>query len=382
MNSVIAYVIILLILLLVYFRTTKIKSSTEEYFVLNKTENVLGVSLSFYASGMGLWILTAPAEVAWWGLGYDVIGYAISAATPFLLLYFLGPKIANLVPGGATLPQFINIRYGRKAQIVVSLVAIIYMSAFLVAEFASINFLFPSIAEVSGLRIMILVGAFTYAYLKKSGFKASYITDKFQGIGIILLLIVLFSIWFNQNSFTEIVNYSKLGGLGTFETFSLKSALAVILAVTAAEIFSQGYWQRTFSAKNEKTIKKASVISAIGAFLTILLIGVAGDVGAGKGLESPTLSFIGQLDLNLFSSVLLVSLCTLLVASSIDTLENAISSTISLDLIGKGAKEAQYITLAIITFAIFAAIYVTNIFSVFLVADLLATCLVFPAFYK
>ena len=364
------------------FRTTKIKSSSEEYFVLNKTENVLGVSLSFYASGMGLWILTAPAEVAWWGLGYDVIGYAISAATPFLLLYFLGPKIANLVPGGATLPQFINIRYGRKAQIVVSLVAIIYMSAFLVAEFASINFLFPSIAEVSGLRIMILVGAFTYAYLKKSGFKASYITDKFQGIGIILLLIVLFSIWFNQNSFTEIVNYSKLGGLGTFETFSLKSALAVILAVTAAEIFSQGYWQRTFSAKNEKTIKKASVISAIGAFLTILLIGVAGDVGAGKGLESPTLSFIGQLDLNLFSSVLLVSLCTLLVASSIDTLENAISSTISLDLIGKGAKEAQYITLAIITFAIFAAIYVTNIFSVFLVADLLATCLVFPAFYN
>ena len=382
MNSVIAYVIILLILLLVYFRTTKIKSSTEEYFVLNKTENVLGVSLSYYASGKGLWILTAPAEVAWGGLGYDVIGYAISAATPFLLLYFLGPKIANLVPGGATLPQFINIRYGRKAQIVVSLVAIIYMSAFLVAEFASINFLFPSIAEVSGLRIMILVGAFTYAYLKKSGFKASYITDKFQGIGIILLLIVLFSIWFNQNSFTEIVNYSKLGGLGTFETFSLKSALAVILAVTAAEIFSQGYWQRTFSAKNEKTIKKASVISAIGAFLTILLIGVAGDVGAGKGLESPTLSFIGQLDLNLFSSVLLVSLCTLLVASSIDTLENAISSTISLDLIGKGAKEAQYITLAIITFAIFAAIYVTNIFSVFLVADLLATWLVFPAFYK
>ena len=54
---------ILLILLLVYFRTTRIKSSTEEYFVLNKTENVLGV-LSFYASGMGI-VLTAPAEVAY-----------------------------------------------------------------------------------------------------------------------------------------------------------------------------------------------------------------------------------------------------------------------------------------------------------------------------
>ena len=88
MNSVIAYVIILLILLLVYFRSTKIKSSTEEYFVLNKTENVFGVSLSFYASGMGLWILTAPAEVAWWGLGYDVIGYAISAEHLFYFYIF------------------------------------------------------------------------------------------------------------------------------------------------------------------------------------------------------------------------------------------------------------------------------------------------------
>jgi len=256
------------------------------------------------------------------------------------------------------------------------------MSAFLVAEFASINFLFPSIANVSGLRVMIFVGVFTYTYLKKSGFKASYVTDKLQGVAIIVLLLVLFSIWFSQNSFSEIVNYSKQAGLTTFETFSLKSALAVILAVTAAEIFSQGYWQRTFSAKNETTIKKASLISATGAFITILLLGVAGDVGAGKGLQSPTLSFIDQLELNIFSSILLLSLCTLLVASSIDTLENAISSTISLDLIRKGPKEAQYITLAIIHFAIFASLYVNNIFSVFLLADLLAVCLVFPAFYK
>ena len=382
MNSLIAYVVILLILIFIYIRTTKIKSTQKEYFVLNKSENVLGISLSFYASGMGLWILTSPAEVAWWGLGYDVIGYALSAATPFLLLYFLGPKIAKLTPGGATLPQFIQIRYGRKAQIIVSLIAIIYMSAFLVAEFASINFLFPSIADVSGLRVMIFVGVFTYTYLKKSGFKASYITDKLQGVAIVILLIVMFSIWFSQNSISEIVSYSKEAGLTTFETFSLKSALAVVLAVTAAEIFSQGYWQRTFSAKNEKTIKKASLISATGAFITILLLGVAGDVGAGKGIESPTLSFIGQLDLNIFSSILLLSLCTLLVASSIDTLENAISSTISLDLIQKGPKEAQYITLAIIHFAIFASLYVNNIFSVFLLADLLAVCLVFPAFYK
>ena len=79
---------------------------------------------------------------------------------------------------------------------------------------------------------------------------------------------------------------------------------------------------------------------------------------------------------------MLIGLCTLLVASSVDTLENAITSTISLDLINKGAREAKYITLGIVVLAIYASTKVLNIFSVFLLADLLATCLVFPAFYK
>ena len=382
MDGLIAYIIILVILTLIYVRTTKISSTEKEYFVLSRSENTAGLALSFYASGMGLWILTAPAEVAWWGLGYDVIGYAVSAATPFLLLYFLGSKIAELTPDGATLPQFIQSRYGRTAQIVVSLVAIIYMSAFLIAEFASIIFLFPSISETSGIAVAVLIGLFTFAYIRKSGFKASYITDRFQGVAIIVLLFILFGVWFSENSYADIVNYSKLGGINSFETFSLRSALAVVLAVTAAEIFSQGYWQRTFSAKNSETVKKASLIAGFGAFITILLLGFAGAVGAGKGLESPTLSFIEQFELSPVLSILLIVLCTLLVASSIDTLENAISSTISLDILKKGAKEAEYTTLGIVVLAIIASTTVTNIFSVFLVADLFATCLVFPAFYK
>ena len=382
MNNLAAYGIVLMTLFFLYLRTTRIKSSDKEYFVLNKTEGVFGLSLSFYASGMGLWILTSPAEVAWYGLGYDIYGYALSAATPFILIYFFGPKIASLTPEGATLPQFIEKRYGSGAQKVVSIVAVLYMTAFLIAEFASINFIFPEIVEVSGLVISIFIGFFTFLYLNKSGFKASYVTDRFQGLGIIALLGVLFAVWFSQNSTSDLVEYSKLGGINSFETFSFKSALAVVVAVTAAEVFSQGYWQRTFSAENTKSIKSASIFAGLGCFITILLLGVAGAVGAGKGIESPTLSFIQQLELSLPMSFLLLLLCTLLVASSIDTLENAISSTISLDLVKKGVSEARVITAGLVIFSIFCSIYVSNIFSVFLVADLFAVCLVFPTFYK
>ena len=126
MNNMTAYGIVLVTLFFVYLRTTRIQSSDKEYFVLNKTEGVFGLSLSFYASGMGLWILTSPAEVAWYGLGYDIYGYALSAATPFILIYFFGPKIASLTPEGATLPQFIEKRYGSSAQKVVSIVAVTF----------------------------------------------------------------------------------------------------------------------------------------------------------------------------------------------------------------------------------------------------------------
>ncbi|MCH1558725.1 MAG: hypothetical protein L7T23_01095 [Alphaproteobacteria bacterium] len=382
MNTLSAYFLIIALLLVIFLRTTKIKSSEKEYFVLNKTEGVLGLSLSFYASGMGLWILTSPAEVAWYGLGYDIYGYALSAATPFILIYFLGPKVASITPDGATLPQFIESRYGQPAQKLVSCVAVLYMSAFLIAEFASINFLFPSISNVSGLVVSIFIGGVTFLYLSKSGFKASYVTDKFQGIGLIVLLVVLFSIWLSQNSFSELVSLSKSGGIDTFEFFSFKSALAVIVAVTGAEIFSQGYWQRSFSAENTKSLQRASIFAGLGCFLTILILGFAGSVGAGKGLENPSLSFIDQLDLNLPMSLVLITLCTLLVTSSVDTLENAISSTISLDLVRKGSTEAKYITAGLIILSIFCSLYVTSIFNVFLIADLFAVCMVFPVFYK
>ena len=382
MNANVVYLIVVLILTWIYFQTRSLKSSEDEYFVLNKSEGVLGLSLSFYASGMGLWILTSPAEVAWYGLGFDIYGYALSAATPFVLIYIFGPKIADLLPKGATLAQFVETKYGNIAQKIVSIVAVIYMGAFLIAEFASISFVFESISSVRGILISLLIAITTLAYLFRHGFKASYFTDRLQSYGIILLLAIVFTIWLSQNSLSQLVTYANAGGLSSFETFSFKSALAVIIAVTAAEVFSMGYWQRTFSAENSKAIKQASIFSGIGAFLTILILGIGGAVGAGKGIESPALSFIEQLDLNNFTIILLVSLATLLVTSSIDTLENAIASTISLDILKKKSEEAKLITLLVVCVSFVISIEVTSIFNVFLVADLFAACLVFPAFYR
>ena len=383
-NVLINYILIFFILFLFLVLTRRLANKTEDksYFVMLKSQKTFNLSLSFYASGMGLWIIASPAEVGWYGLGFDVIGYAISAATPFVLLYFVGPRIVQTVPDKATLPQYISQQYGNFAQVFVSIIATIYMSAFLIAEFASINFLFPEISKTSGLIVCTAIAVVTFLYLNLSGFKASLITDRFQGISIIALLIIVLVLWISQNGIGNIIQASYDGGLNTFTFASFKSALAVILAVTAAEIFSQGYWQRTYSAIDENVIKKSSIYAGLGCFVTVLILGIAGSAGAGFGIENPSLSFIQQIEFNTFSRILVIVLCTMLVASSIDTLQSAISSTMALDLVKRGVSEAKIITLIITFGSLGLSFYVTNIFSVFLFADLLAVCLVFPAFYK
>ena len=82
-------------------------------------------------------------------------------------------------------------------------------------------------------------------------------------------------------------------------------------------------------------------------FLTVLILGIAGSSGAGFGIENPSLSFIQQIQLNSFSRILVIGLCTMLVASSIDTLQSAISSTMALDIVKSGVAEAKIITLVI-----------------------------------
>ena len=112
------YLIIFFVLIIFLLLATRVSvNSNKDFFVLTKSQNTMTLSLSFFASGMGIWILTSPAEVGWYGLGPDVYGYALSAATPFVVLYFLGPKISSIIPKGTTLAEFIALKYGRSAPV-------------------------------------------------------------------------------------------------------------------------------------------------------------------------------------------------------------------------------------------------------------------------
>ena len=373
---------VFLIIVFFFFITKNLVSSDKSYFKTEKIQGTTTLTLSFFASGMGLWILTSPAEVGWYGLGFDVLGYAISAATPFLLLYFFGPKIANLITEGTTLPEFLRSKFGIGAQKLVSGLASVYMFTFLIAELASIYIVFPVLYPEFGIEVVVLIAFGSLLYLFKSGFKASLITDRIQGVAIVGLLSYLIFTLLKSYEYSEIMDNASLGGFNEFTFFSFKSALAVIIAVTGAEIFSQGYWQRTFSAKNSSVIKKSSIFAGLLCFVTVYFLGFFGTVGAGMGLENPSLSFVKQFEFDpVFSSIFLI-LATLLVLSSVDTLQNAIAATLTIDIFESNKKTGQLLTIILTTAAVFFSTRVENIFTLFLLADLFTALIVVPTFFQ
>ena len=111
----------------------------DEYLSARGSQDWLRIGLSLFASGMGIWILFGPSEVGYYGGFWDVVGYAVSSATPFILLAYVGPKIRDRLPNGVTLADYVRIRLGRPMQIYVGLISVLYMFTFLFAEFTAIG---------------------------------------------------------------------------------------------------------------------------------------------------------------------------------------------------------------------------------------------------
>ena len=143
MNTNIAYGLMLATLgFFAYVGFTSVSKKdldNDEYLSARSSQNWMGIGLSLFASGMGLWLLFGPAEVGYYGGFWEVLGYAISASMPFLLLAYVGPKIRSKLPSGVTLADYVKIRLGRPMQLYVGIISILYMFTFLFAEFTAIG---------------------------------------------------------------------------------------------------------------------------------------------------------------------------------------------------------------------------------------------------
>jgi Na+/proline symporter len=231
-------------------------------------------------------------------------------------------------------------------------------------------------------------------YILRGGFKLSIITDKYQFI--IVLSIILFSIFLILENL-EISSYDLIKK-NSAQLISKKyvpnytAGLTFFIAVAATNLFHQGNWQRVFAAKNNFILKKSLIYSSIISFLIVLWMGYTGLISFSIDPKiKPDLAFFELilLDDNILIIVSILILALALTLSTIDTLINAISSLIIIDgkkinkllggrdIIDKNNK--LILLLCVIVFVFASRGY--SILYLFLFADLLCCAAVVTIFY-
>ena len=363
------------------------------YIIGNRDENTFSLTTSLAASALGAWILFGPASAATWGGIGAVIGYALGSATPMLLLYNFGPKIRKEFPKGLSLTDFIKKRFGLTILKLSLFLILFYLVIFLIAEVTAIAFLLNFISKTplwitAGVTLIMCL-----LYILRGGFKLSIITDKYQFIiivAIILSSVVLILGKLDTNSF-KLIKESSPNLVSNKYLPNYTAGLTFFIAVAATNLFHQGNWQRVFAAKNNLILKKSLIYSSSITFLIVLWMGYTGLISF--SLNSKVIPDLAFFDLILSKNYLLIIsilvLALSLTLSTIDTLINAISSIlivngrqISKSTLGNSLKEkTNYIIIFISILVFILASKGYSILYLFLLADLFCCAAVITIFY-
>jgi len=268
-------------------------NSTEDYFLGGRGLNSWVAALSAQASDMSGWLLMGlPGSIYALGTGqaWVAIGLFLGTVANWLLISKRLRRYTIVANNSLTLPEFLENRFHDKKRILLcisSIVIVIFFLVYTASALASGGKLFNTVFGVD-YHVALAIGAgviLTYTFL--GGFLAVCTTDFIQGtlmlIGLLVVPIVAYG--FVSGDFASNL---ALTGVNYDDYMSLFSNGGE--AYSAVDILSQLAWGlgycgmphilvRFMAVKNEKELKKSSVIAIVWVFISLVMACVIGIVG-------------------------------------------------------------------------------------------------------
>ncbi|MCH7655532.1 MAG: Na+/proline symporter [Chloroflexi bacterium] len=372
--------------------------SVEDFISARRSTSGLTAMATAVASVMGAWILFSPAEAATWAGLVGIIGYGLGQTAPIVAFAILGPRMRRIMPEGHSLTEFVWFRYGRATYAVVLVITLLYMFTFLSAEMGAIARAVRLVTDAPLLLTLVLVGGATLAYTVYGGLRASIFTDNLQFLVMVPLLVLLLA-----------VAVSRLGGWsGAFDPVQevapallslshrpgIEFGITLIIAILAANLFHQGFWQRVYAARTDGDLRLGFLGAGVIVLPMVIAAGLFGLWAVGRGLVTPeTPGSIALFTLALevlpgWALVALTALALALVMSSMDTLLNGLASVFTTDLprIRPGLagpallRSSRIITALLIVPSMAVGYAFDSVLYLFLIADLVCAGAVVPVF--
>ena len=248
-------------------------------------------------------------------MGIAAVWYFIGIALGMVFLGFCAGKVRKIAieKNFLTLSDYFMEKFDYKNKILAAIILFIAFFSLLVGQFIAAGSLFSPLLGIHYSASIILMMVTVLIYLLLGGFKAVIKTDLLQ---FFIMAIVFFSILFviNIGDYApEQVNISSIGG----------SYIAIFLLIGAFAILSgPDIWQRIFSAKDSKTAKNASFLSAalfliFGTVLTIIGIAAKNNFSGIKPEEALYYGLFQLIPLPLIGIAIIFILAAIM--STIDT---------------------------------------------------------------
>jgi Na+/proline symporter len=237
-------------------------AKSEDYFLSARdSAGLFTIALSFFASGMGAWVVYATTEMgatptlSWLG----VLGYCGSSGFPAIVISFLGPYIKETCTDKAfSTSDFGRERYGRVMQVSIGIISAFYMFIYIVAELTSISnvcaLLTNNFERWFGIVVTVVVGVFTVFYTGLAGLPSSIVTDRFQGLIMAFLVIILTVAVcaFDENQVTK----EEFAVASNWTVEGFMAMVTLVIAILCAELFNQANWQRVWAAESVPAMRK------------------------------------------------------------------------------------------------------------------------------
>ncbi|THJ31852.1 sodium:solute symporter [Lampropedia aestuarii] len=372
------------------------RDNLEQFIVARGSQGSIATTATLMASALGAWILFSPPQAATWGGIAAVVGYALGSMSPRLAMMPLGQRMRELIPQGHSLNEFVIARYGKVTYLLTLVVMLFYMFIAMTAEITAMALLITLVAPVPLWLTAAIVMGFTLLYTAYGGLRASIFTDKVQIVLIVPVLLCLMAVgWWVTGGVAPVVERLSQTApqlLDWSSATGIKAGVTFFVAILLTEIFHQGNWQRVYSARNTRDMRRGFLLGGVlvGPFILAMgMFGLAFMAFTPQGDSSVALFNLIMPSLPLWLVVALIPLGLALVMSSADTVISAVSSIVAVDVgrLYPQVSTAQLMRLSkwlILLLAIPVMVVAAQGYSVlylFLLADLLCAAAAFPVFF-
>ncbi|KAF2146212.1 uncharacterized protein K452DRAFT_305171 [Aplosporella prunicola CBS 121167] len=332
---------------------------------------------------LGSGILFTYPEISTIAGVQGLVVYSLSSGLPLLVFGWLGPVIRRKCPEGFVLTEWTRARYGTVTALYLSLMTLITLFLYMVAELSALQQIITALTGLDGLPAVIVECVITTIYTSLGGFRVSFITDNIQGamvLGLIIIGVITVGV-------ETKIDRSMIASSGLLDSSLLGWQLIYILpvAVLTNDFFLSGFWLRTFASRTDRDLKIGTSIATVVVTAILVLVGSTGLLAAWAPgvLSDPaaegSISFFLLLEqLPAWVVGIVLVMVVALSTSAFDSVQSAMVSSGSNDLF-RNKLGLWYIRAAVVLVmvpVVVVALKSPSVLQIYLISDLVSASLV------